>query len=451
MPIRNLVVLATLLAAQVTLAATSPPVVDAAVTRALSVESRVRVIVSFDAGAARGDDARLKRQVREGAGQLLDVLDAEHVVVRHRYRRVPALALELDAQALKALERHPSVTGIELDVGGAGHMVQASPLVHLNETFSAGLTGAGAKVAVIDSGIDTDHRDFSGRIVAQQCFCAGLPGSEGCCPNGADVMSGDGSAEDDHGHGTNVSGILAGGGKVAHRGAAPEASIVAVKVLDDKNRFCCSSDVVAALDWVLEQHPDASVVNASLGTSALFSGECDASTGYTRALGTAVDNLVQNGTMVFVSSGNSGSSTSLSAPACNRGVIAVGAVWDADIGERLVLGCNDNAVEDKATCFTNSNDQVDLYAPGAPITSSGRNGGTSTFSGTSQATPMVAGCAASLRAEWPEASADEIETALKTSPVRITDAKSGLQFPRLDCSAAALWLSGALFGNGFER
>ena len=263
-------------------------------------------------------------------------------------------------------------------------------------------------------------------------------------------MSGAGSAEDDHGHGTNVSGIAAAGGAVAASGAAPAASIVSVKVLDANNSFCCSSDVVAALDWVRQNHADTDVVNASLGTSALFSGVCDASASFTQALSIAVDNLVQNGTMVFASSGNQGSATSVSAPACLQNVIAVGAVWDANSGNQNALGCSETTAADKATCFSNSGTSIDLYAPGAPITSSGFSGGTSTFYGTSQATPLTAGCAAALRAEFPAATPAQIEAALEASPTSIVDAKNGSSFPRLDCAAAAVQLDARVFAHGFE-
>jgi subtilisin family serine protease len=164
----------------------------------------------------------------------------------------------------------------------------------------------------------------------------------------------------------------------------------------------------------------------------------------------AVNNLAQNGTMVFASSGNARSATAITVPACLQNAIAVGAVWDNSLGTQSVLGCTETTAPDKATCFTNSNPQVDLYAPGAAVTSSGRGGGTSTFFGTSQATPLTAGCTASLRAAFPAATPAQLEAALEASPTRITDAKNGLVFPRLDCVAAALEIEFGVFSDGFE-
>jgi subtilisin family serine protease len=88
------------------------------------------------------------------------------------------------------------------------------------------------------------------------------------------------------------------------------------------------------------------------------------------------------------------------------------------------------------TCFTNSNSTLDLLAPGAPITSAGRNGGRSTFFGTSQASPHAAGAAAVLLEVDPTLTPDQIETLLKTTGVKVTDAKNGLTFPRIDLLAA---------------
>ncbi|HET9485083.1 MAG TPA: S8 family serine peptidase [Xanthomonadales bacterium] len=425
--------------------------VEPDVRDALARAERVRVIAVLADDATQSDAAR-RAAIAARVDATLAALPAGRHALKRRFVRVPALAVEVDAVALERLAALPHVARVGLDAGGFGAMAQSAPLARVTDAFAAGLDGSGAKIAIVDSGLDTDHADFAGRLVAQQCFCGGADGPAGCCPNGAESMVGAGSAEDDHGHGTNVGGIAAGGGAAAARGAAPAASIVAVKVLDAGNRFCCASDVVAAFDWVRQNHPDTDVVNASLGTNALFATACDAAQPFTIALATAVDNLVANGTMVFASSGNQASPTSVAAPACLSGALAIGAVYDANLGT-FAFGsvCTDaTTAADKATCFTNSNALVDLYAPGARVTSSGRLGATATFSGTSQATPLAAGCAAALRAEFPEFPPTAIEAALEASPTTVVDAKSGLSFPRLDCAAAAARLAESVFADGFE-
>jgi subtilisin family serine protease len=435
------------------IAHSSPPQrVGTGVAAALEQHERVRVLVTFDLGPVPARAAPRNATIARATDALLSRLGTGHHALKRRFELVPAVAIEIDRDALMRLKSLPQVRRIDLDSGGHGTMMQSAPIVRVNETFAAGLTGSGAKIAVVDSGIDTDHADFSGRIVAQQCFCSGLMGAEGCCPNGADSMSGPGSAEDDLGHGTNVAGIAAGGGAVATRGAAPAASIVAVKVLDGGNSFCCASDVVAALDWIAPNHPDTAAVNASLGTSMQFAGACDDATAFTEALATAVDNLLANGTMMFASSGNQGSATLITAPACTANTNAVGATWDNNFGLRTALGCTGPTGIDRATCFTSSNDQVDLYAPGAEVTSSYFDGGVATFVGTSQASPLAAGCATALRAEFPAATAVQVRAALRASPTIIIDAKNGLAFPRLDCASAALELADPDRGffDGFE-
>jgi hypothetical protein len=102
-----------------------------------------------------------------------------------------------------------------------------------------------------------------------------------------------------------------------------------------------------------------------------------------------------------------------------------------------VLGCTDaTVIVDRPTCFANSNDTIDLFAPGAYITASGLGGGTSTFAGTSQAAPTVAACAADLVQANGAATPAQLEGALAASPVAVVDPKNGLSFPRLDCMAS---------------
>ncbi len=420
-----------------------------AVTHEFSKNSLVRVIVRFK-HKARSDssDSTKMREIAALGASVIEQVDA--IEVNRQFSLVPAIAMTINAEDLAILKQHPLVEDIDLDVPGFGSMVQSAPLANMSPLYAQGLNAAGIKIAIVDSGIDTDHADFSGRIVAQQCFCAGVAGAVGCCPNGTDTQTGVGAAEDDHGHGTNVSGIAAGNGTVAQRGGASAANIVSVKVLDSNNSFCCSSDVIAALDWVRTNHSDTKVLNASLGTGSLFSGFCDAAGGFATAMSTAVSNLVNNGTMVTVSSGNQGNATQISAPACANAATAVGAVWDANLSSQTFLGCTQTPSVDLATCFTNSSNAVDLYAPGAFVTSSGFSGGTSTFGGTSQATPLVAGCAAIMRAQFPLLSVAQIEAVLRESPNQITDPKNGLQFARLNCADAYSRLNSSLFANGFE-
>lgn len=420
-----------------TVAWAAPEKIGAGVSEQVK-QGRVRVLVvihdASDKSAAMGDRISALKAQRSA---VLEKLDPSDYQLRREFSLLPAFAIEVDAQALTELVADPRVRRIDLDSGGTGHMLEARPLAHIDSLSDAGLTGAGQTIAVIDTGISANHFDFRGRVVAEQCFCSSDSGGAGCCPNGAATQSGTGSAFDDNGHGTNVSGIAAGGGAVAIAGVAPAANIVAVKVIDANNRFCCFSDVLAAFDWVRVQHPEAKVVNASLGTSLLLPGDCDQATSVAMAGASAIELLAQNGALVFASAGNQGNADAMSIPACLSGVVGVGATWDRNYESATALGCTDvNAQAAAPTCFSNSSAGTDLYAPGAFITSSGRSGGQSTYAGTSQASPLSAGCAALLRSVVPDASAAQVRAALQASPTRVTDAKNGRSFPLLDCSDA---------------
>jgi hypothetical protein len=134
------------------------------------------------------------------------------------------------------------VRRVDLDVGGSGHLAQSVPLIQADKVHALGFTGRGVTVAVLDSGLATTHPDLSDALLSEQCFCTNADGT-GCCPDGSTQQSGPGSAEDDQGHGTNVTGIITSAGRIAPVGVAPDAGIVAVKVIDSQGRFASSAQV----------------------------------------------------------------------------------------------------------------------------------------------------------------------------------------------------------------
>ena len=142
---------------------------------------------------------------------------------------------------------------------------------------------------------------------------------------------------------------------------APNADIVSVKVLDSNNSFNFLSEIVAGLDFVLTNPQfNVQIINMSLGTFALFEGNCDSIFPTAAA---AIDGLRNSGVISFVSAGNSSSGTSMGAPACIANSISVGATDDNDI----------------VATFSNSNATTDIFAPGVSIISSGLGGGTANF------------------------------------------------------------------------
>ncbi len=405
------------------------------------VNGSVRVLVMLhDESGERikqKSSVQRKSEVAQKVSSVLNRLSEKKLRVYHRFNLVPAFAIEANALMLMRLQNDPAVSRIDIDAPGSGNAIapdESSVLNNLSPLQALGLDGSGMKVAVIDSGVDTDHVDLQSRLVGQQCFCSNSNGVGGCCPNGQAVQSGVGAAEDGHGHGTNVSGIIVGQGTVAPSGGVPAAELVVVRVLDNNNSFCCSSDVIAAMDWVATNHPDIDAVNLSVGTGTTFTGDCDNATSYTQAMAAEINSLIANGAVVSSSSGNQGNSNGMSAPACVQNAVSVGATWDFTGGARTFLGCPEASTAPKQpTCFTNRSTTTDLYAAGAFVTSTGKNGSTSTFGGTSQASPMVTACAIALKQAAPFSTVSQRVEAMKLAPTSITDSVSGRQYPFLDC------------------
>ncbi|OHB69325.1 MAG: hypothetical protein A2W23_03725 [Planctomycetes bacterium RBG_16_43_13] len=339
--------------------------------------------------------------------------------VKHKYKYVSALSGKATLAGLTKLSADPNVVKIDLDVGGTVWLQDSVPLIRANEWHTAGVMGSNTVVAVLDSGVDTDHADLAGDLIHQECFLDtdGDIDGNGGCPNGSDRQTGAGAAEDDHGHGTHVTGIITSDGTISSAGVAPGAKIVSIKIVSSSGNFYYISELVAALDFIINNSPDVKVINMSLGSFTLFNGDCDNSTAYNMAIAAVINTLRTNGVIAFAASGNDGSGAGMSSPACLSNVVSVGATYKSD----------------SVASFTNSNASLDVMAPGVAIDSTYLSNGTLTASGTSMASPHTAGCAALLIDAGVAVTPDEIETRLQTSSVMVTDPSNGLTFPRIRC------------------
>jgi subtilisin family serine protease len=354
-----------------------------------------------------------------------------------RWRTIAALAGVATAEGVARLAADPAVARVGLDLLGHGGGAPELALIHADVAHAQGLTGRGVDVAVLDSGVDETHPDLRSSIVDEHCFGVSV------CRSGAPELAGPGSAADENGHGTNVAGIVTSDGAVAPLGVAPGAGLVAVKVLDAGGRFASTSDIVSALAWIATARPDVRVVNMSLGTDRVYPGTCDSADAATRALAAVVARLRARGTLVFAASLNNRSTTTMSAPACIGGVIAVGAVYATTFPIFSAFGCTDDApVPDRVACFSDSDPALDLLGPGTAVASTGLGGGVSTYTGTSQASPQAAGAAALLLEAEPALSADALERLLKTTGTPVTDPRNGVVAPRIDVAAALDGLRG---------
>jgi hypothetical protein len=391
----------------------------------LRTEGKTSVLINLEVPA--GDTLASARQ------RVLASLGADFKT-RFVYDNVPALAGVLDEDGLERLGSLPSVASVQLDEPGAGHLTETVPLLKADVVHKAySWTGKTVRVAVLDSGVDTDHPDLMDDLVAQQCF-------SGDCPPG-DTAQGT-SAEDEFGHGTTITGVITSKGTISPAGIAPDAEIVAVRVLNSSN-LGGPSQWIAGLDWVLTNLATLKVrvINMSLGVWSSYPGKCDAQY---PALASVISQLVAKGVVLFSSTGNYALSTGIDAPACISGVIAVGATYDSDLGRQPPTGsypapanCFDQTSGPGViACFTNSGPEMDLVAPGVKITSTAMGGNKVTSTGTSVAAPVAAGVAALLLDCNPALTPAEVETALKQSGALVTDPRNNLKFATIDALAA---------------
>lgn len=414
----------------------------------------------------RADDLPAAAAARRAAiasrqQRVLDELPDGAFRLRRRYQMLAGLAGWARRSAVDALARRDDVRSVYLDGRVRASLIQGVSLIGADVAHGLGQTGDGVNVAILDTGIDTDHPDLEDDLVAEQCYCSDTHPSpvigSPCCPNGLEQQSGPGAAEDDAGHGTSVAGIITSGGVVAPPGVAPDAGVVAVRVLGPAGG--AFSDIAAGLDWVLVNRDAFTdpirVVNMSLGDGTEYndpgSSPC---TGSNTA--DAIAALHAAGISVFVASGNDGFDDGIEFPACVPDATSVGGVYDASLG--LVqwcadascsqILCSDTAVADGFVCHSNSDEILDLLAPDFRTRTSAMGGGVVTsFGGTSAASPYAAGQAALLLAADPGLAPDQVLAALTSSGVTVTNPDNGLSFPRSDVGEAMISLLGEC-GNG---
>jgi cysteine-rich repeat protein len=408
----------------------------------------IRVTLKRDDLEAPGSARRARVRARQD--RVLGAMAAGRFEMNYRYRSLSGFAGRVRAAEMAALLRHPEVESIHLDHEVRATLAQGRAMIGANAAHAAGLTGAGVNVAVLDSGVDTDHPDLVDDILLEQCFCDDAPGSDvGCCPLGGQEESGVGSAEDDNGHGTKVAGVISSAGVVAGVGVAPDAGIVAIKVLSDTG-FGYSSGIDAALDWLVTNHQALGVriVNASLGDGGEYNDPLASPCSGTPAAN-AVALLKAAGVVVFAASGNDGHDDGIAEPACIPDVISVGGVYDAylgtvrwcaDAGCASIL-CSDTSSPDGFVCHSNSDETLDLLAPNWRTTTPELGGGVAAFGGTSAATPYAAGQAALLLQADASLQPEDLRSLLKGHGSLVTNPDNGLSFRRSNVEAALLALS----------
>ena len=294
-------------------------------------------IISFAPGVS------VDKEIKAAPGRAISATQRYETVVN-------GFAATLTAEQVCAYQKRPNIRSVEVDAIATADTDQPTTnwdlaridsfeKVSPSYTYSYNTTGNGVTAYVIDTGIEITHPDFGGRAK----FGANYAG---------------GTNSDCNGHGTHVAGTIGG----TKYGVAKNVNLVAVKVLS------CSgsgqySGVIKGLDFVAKNHATKSVANMSLGGP------------FSLALEDAVNALVASGVVLVVAAGNEGVNACSTSPASTSSAITVAA----------------SDVNDQMASWSNFGQCVDVIAPGVSITSDWLKGKTNTISGTSMASPHVAG------------------------------------------------------------
>ncbi len=363
----------------------------------LDAAGEVDIIIEFndeEKARSQGVDSVLKKGFKE----------------ENRFANFNGVSGKIDKEALNKIRKNPKVKKIFLDRQLRIDLQDSARIINATNSWGiesklGNITGKGS-VCVIDTGIDYNHPDLAGNYLA-----------------GYDYVNDDADPMDDNGHGTHVAGIIAANGSI--KGVAPSSKIIAVKVCNSGGS-CSASDVTAAIEWCNNNKTafDIRVITMSLG-GGLFASNCDSSF---PSIAAAADAAASNNIIVFAASGNSGSTTSISAPACLTNVVAVAG---SDKNDALYLNGNRNAL-------------VNVIAPAVSIKSTYLGSGSAILTGTSMATPHAA-AVANLLQHYSESNGkllnpSEIKNVLKDNGKMIFDAGSSRSYSRLDAYKSLLSL-----------
>ncbi len=283
-------------------------------------------------------------------------------------------------------------------------------------------TGSGVTVAVIDNGYDTSYIDFSTHLWDD--------GNGHCGYNGADESYDISLITDDSGavissglHGSNVAGIIGmAANGIAGVGAAYDSELMLLK--------CAEYSSTSTSKYTIRLSSLVNCINFAVNNGAdIITMSLSASGTVPSSIKTAINNAVSNDIAVFASAGNNAAATTTTYyPACMSNVIGVMAIGtyvkDTTVSKGFRIESTDQLSDFSNYDTTGTNQYYDVAAPGVAIVGCGTNGQATVSSGTSQATPLVAACAALYRSAYPDETVDQVYEALRNSPTRYVTTNS---------------------------
>ncbi len=417
--------------------------IDPEIVQALEEQNNVSVIVILkdvsEHPAASQEEKEIKKEIiRKRQEQVLETLDNQNepktilanllgnspetpdFEVEHRFTYLNGFSGEVTKDGLEKLEDNPLVESVYIEEVKHIFLSDSIPLINANDVWNlsvngVSINGTGETVCVIDTGVNYNHTalgsGWGNKVIG-----------------GYDYYNDDSNPWDDHGHGTHVAGIIASTNDT-YRGVAPGADIIAMKVCSASGS-CPDADVLAGIEWCVDNATvfNISVISISLGGNQ-YTSYCDNNTPTDQNYAVLINEAVGNNISVMIATGN----TNVWYPTATAGIAGPACIQNAT---RVTATTKSDVIASYAFRHVNFTDV--LAAPGSSITSSYNNGGFTSLSGTSMATPHVSGTAALLHQYWRLAysqtpTAGQIRAKLALTGRSVNDSgNTDMIFPRID-------------------
>jgi subtilisin family serine protease len=370
-----------------------------------------------------------------------------------RIGSLPITAAEVTRSAIDQLKSDPNVLLVTRDIPMPASLIDSVPEIGGTAVHQKGFHGEGQTVAVLDTGVQSDHPALAGAVTAEACFSTNastIYQVKSLCPNEFDVSLVSGAAgkcpADVPGceHGTHVAGIVVGHAMSYQNhdfeGVAPSARVLPIQVFTlfedpaacngrPKCVLSFTSDQLRALEYVLRKKDEFKIasVNMSLG-SGYHDRPCDQAS----ALTEIIERLRRAGVATVVAAGNENYFDGIAEPACVSSAISVSSMTKSGVID---------------VSYSNISQFVTIAAPGTEILSSIPGSNYKKMSGTSMAAPHVAAAFALLHQEYPTWTVSQMLARLTSGAPMVEDTRTGVKIPVLELSHAAPSVAGASPGQ----